>query len=149
METEINPEAKKGHEYPVFWVQLTAVLLRRNSQEAYYGFPFKWKIIQLVILNSCPYWAFTFHCNWHEDGRLRQNRSCHSSYTSTQFSFNTYTQTHTHTHRHRHTHTPSALQLHIVCNHLFYCMSYNSDMILNSSEKYKCLLKCHSDMLIC
>jgi len=37
METEINPEAKKGHEYPVFWVQLTAVLLRRNSQEAYYG----------------------------------------------------------------------------------------------------------------
>lgn len=38
METEINPEAKKGHEYPVFWVQLTAVLLRRNSQEAYYGY---------------------------------------------------------------------------------------------------------------
>lgn len=40
METEINPEAKQGREYPVFCVQLP-MFHRKYSQEAYHSFPFK------------------------------------------------------------------------------------------------------------
>lgn len=77
MVTEINAVAKKGQKYPVFWVQLTAVSPRRNSQEAYYDFPFKQKI-RVSVSQLMSLFSISSHCNWHEDGRFRENRSCHS-----------------------------------------------------------------------
>lgn len=47
---------------------------------------------------------------------------------------------------HKHTHLTPLLY---NSRHLYFCMSYNSGMILSNSEKYRCLLKCHSDTLIC